>query len=156
MLTKSNRVKEFYQKIEGGNAAAFYLGTDGELVDMFSGLDLEEQLKISGPSRVIVEEGPNSFTVFEYYSSYGEDATIYYTVVTQVNESSESWITNTSSSLIFASQVTGLTTETDGTASAENSHFVTISLYKGQYNPNGSDTPIHQRFIDFEQDIREV
>lgn len=162
MLTKNNRVKEFYKKIGTGqdaNAEVFYFGTDGQLVDMFSGLDLEEQLKLDGPSRIMISQDENSFKVIEYYSDYKEHSTIYYSVVTQINESSEDWIIDNNQMILTSSLTSGLIAQSNQTSNVENGHFITITLYKGQYDPNpdnqSSNIELHKRFIDFENDVEE-
>lgn len=160
MLTKNNRVKEFYKKIDNGSGSpavqTYYMGTDGQLVDMFSGLDLEQELKINGPSSVTitdVPEGENEaahFQVVERYISLQQQ--LLYTVVTKVYLQSTDWILDSATSILLNSEIdgSGLVAQTNLQSSPnnENSNIIIITLYKGEYNPLEEEkNKIHTRVI---------
>ena len=68
------RVKGFYKKISAsGNSAYsnFYpFGTDGELVDILSGLNLEDELRLGGMRDCIIEENDNGdITYIQQYKN---------------------------------------------------------------------------------------
>ena len=84
-----DRTKGLRQKINGQYSTFIPFGTDGELVDMLSELNLEHELKI-GPKHVanITEESDTVTTIVEFYATPQEARTPYtsfYTVKTKVD-----------------------------------------------------------------------
>ena len=81
------RVKEIRQKNSSGSFdVGVPLGTDGILVDMLSGLDNEEELKLGGNHNSYIEEVSDSVTRITetYYDLAG--TTVEYTVITLITE----------------------------------------------------------------------
>ena len=68
-----SKIKQIKQKIgnEFPDQRAFPLGADGINIDMFSGLNLEEELTVGGNHDVHIseteEEGEKITTIFQYY-----------------------------------------------------------------------------------------
>lgn len=60
------RIKQVRQKVED-RFISFPLGADAKHIDMFSGLDLEEELKLGGNHHVIVEEFEDRTIIREKY-----------------------------------------------------------------------------------------
>lgn len=86
--------KEFHQKTGAGieNVEVCYFGTDGELVDMLSGFNLEEQLKLDLPSDIKIEDkiiGGLPYTVItqKYINNINDN--IIYTLVTTLRTTSD-------------------------------------------------------------------
>ena len=67
---KLERIKGL--RVKGSNSYLDLVpfGTSGQLIDMFSGLDLEEELRLSGNRYVEIKEQPNEALIIEepYYS----------------------------------------------------------------------------------------
>ena len=63
------RIKEIRPSNEGQFTISYPLGTDGQLVDMLSGLDLEEQLRIGSNHYITILEDNNTTTIKEWYFS---------------------------------------------------------------------------------------
>lgn len=62
------RIKQIRQKDNNNNySTPIPLGADGFLVDMFSGLDLEEELKLGSNHYVEIEERENVTIIKEWY-----------------------------------------------------------------------------------------
>lgn len=63
-------------------------GTDGEYIDMMSGLDLEKELKLGGDHLSSIEEYSNGTTKITEKYAKEEDTQNYYQVETTIEESS--------------------------------------------------------------------
>lgn len=95
-----DRIKGLHEKQAGGQYGALVpFGTDGQLVDMFSGLNLEYEVKLGTPHYVTIGEIPPSVgvegtRVVEHYvdptelpNDYAAPTKPYYRVTTDITES---------------------------------------------------------------------
>jgi len=80
------RVKSVRKKTsEGTFGSAIPFGTDGILVDMLSGLDNEQELKIGGNHVSSIEEDGNNTTITEVFKDL-TNTNILYTLITVITE----------------------------------------------------------------------
>lgn len=77
------RVKGYRKKAETGYEAFIPFGSDGEFIDILSGLNLEEEMRLGGRRNVSFSENDNTITVTETY--YNADGTQIYRVVTTLS-----------------------------------------------------------------------
>lgn len=82
--------KGFYQKNENNGYDNYTpLGTDGQLVDMISGVNLEYELKLGTKHLVSIETEDDITTIVEHYASPTEvevtPGTKYYSLVTEID-----------------------------------------------------------------------
>ena len=63
------RTKQIRQKTSSGNYQAFPIGADANLIDMFSTLDLEQELKLGGDHYVEIDEQQDFIQIKEWYFS---------------------------------------------------------------------------------------
>lgn len=68
-MSSGKRIKQIRQKTFNNGFLPIPFGADGNFIDMFSGLDLEEELKIGGNHYVQIESGEFDTTIVEYYSN---------------------------------------------------------------------------------------
>ena len=90
------RVKNLRKKITPNSFGdPIPIGTDGILVDMLSGLDNEQELKLGGNHIADISEDGNITTIIEQYCKNDVAKTIVYTVKTVVvdNEDNSTTIT---------------------------------------------------------------
>ena len=100
-----NRIKGLKQK-QGNNSFSDLIpfGTDGNLVDMSSGLNIEEELKLGGNHDVSISSDPSTqrTTVTEFYYDKTGDTVQY--IIESVIDSSNSDSTSIISSLYQENQ----------------------------------------------------
>lgn len=140
-MSSGNRIKKFYQKNNGTSGFTPYpLGADGQFIDMFSGLDLEEEQLLGGNHDVTFSKGTRDYEIIErYYNkpiSTGDTLVtpiVQYTVRTQlINSVILTLYTDESdnASIITTDGDTNLVAEED----EEDEYDIIISqLYKGDY-----------------------
>lgn len=81
------RVKGLHKKTTASSFGPLVpIGTDGTLVDMLSGLDNEQELKLGGNHIAEISEDGNSTTIIEQYCKNDAAKTIVYTVKTIVTD----------------------------------------------------------------------
>lgn len=145
--------KSFTQKRSNTNPEeTYYFGTDGLLVDMLSGLNLQEQLKIGFvPDNIQIIDDGNSFTVIQTYK-YND---IIYSVVSTTTQLTDALLTefelqnNAERNVIMTNNYTdiGLAVQQTSTSSVQEATVVTISLYNGIYDPAASQDPISSKIL---------
>lgn len=81
-VTKT-KTKGYRKKTENSYSAFIPFGSDGEFIDMFSGLDLEEEMRLGGHRDVSFSENDGAITVTETY--YNAGGTQIYRVVTTLS-----------------------------------------------------------------------
>lgn len=80
-------IKGARQKNSGGSYSQFLpFGTNGEYIDMMSGLDLEKELKLGGDHISSIEEGPNGVTIIKEKYAKENVTQNYYEVRTRIEE----------------------------------------------------------------------
>lgn len=145
--------KSFTQK--GINGETYYFGTDGQLVDMLSGLNLQEQLKFGTPERIVIQDQEDSFKVIQYFFDLNGDPT--YSVVTDINNSVNEWVLNNPTTIITSFQTDGLISQSNEPSSieADTGYYITIILYKGTYSTvsGATNEQLYRRFVNLEEDI---
>lgn len=79
------RIKQIRKKKSNGYSS-YPIGSDGQYVDMSSGLDLEEELKLGGNHQVEIVENKeeNKTQIVEYYLDNSAEESIVYTVKTTI------------------------------------------------------------------------
>ena len=84
------RVKGLHKKTTASSFGPLVpIGTDGTLVDMLSGLDNEQELKLGGNHIAEISEDGNSTTIIEQYCKNDAAKTIVYTVKTIVTDNAD-------------------------------------------------------------------
>ena len=84
--TTTKRIKQIRQKQNNSFSGGIPLGTDGKLVDMFSGLDLEEQLRLGGKSTVSINETEQRVQIIErHYAKDSENNIPTFTIRTLID-----------------------------------------------------------------------
>ena len=147
------RIKQIRKKSGSSFSTGIPIGTDGILVDMISGLDLEEEIKLGGNHYVDIFQTDTSTQIKEWYFTQARGSRTLAEMSQYVNFSA-------SVSIISAIDTPlGETTE-DGSlitdqetqdfivvreAIAANEQRIVMSLYKGDLDNNG--TLIHQKTI---------
>lgn len=147
------RIKQIRKKSGSSFSTGIPIGTDGILVDMISGLDLEEEIKLGGNHYVDIFQTDTSTQIKEWYFTQARGSRTLAEMSQYVNFSA-------SVSIISAIDTPlGETTE-DGSlitdqetqnfivvreAIATNEQRIVMSLYKGDLDNNG--TLIHQKII---------
>lgn len=125
------RIKQIRQKDSNGNyLTSVPLGADGFLVDMFSGLDLEEELKLGGNHYTEITEDDDVTIIKEWYFS---------------EPKGERLISNIDSNNLGMKQL-GLILYS-GQIIIENNRINTI-LYKGDIDNNNF---LHQKIIEISE-----
>lgn len=152
-----NRIKQIRQKNASGNYINYPIGSQGTLIDMLSELDLEEELKIGGNHYVQVDNVSDELTyVREWYYNKpkSENGTVLYSlqitistgitdeyfVITHDSEKSDP------EGRIIVDSRTG---EYLIHPQFEDTTFIEMQLYKGDFNIEGQNTLIHEKTISF-------
>lgn len=150
-MVEKQRIKGFYQK----PYTTFHpFGTDGQLIDMLSGLNLEEQLKIGFvPDNIQIIDG-ESFTVIQTYKYKDKNNNdVIYSVVSTTTQLTNNLLTELQENgidinVITASNYKGLAIQQVSISSAQEATVVMISLYKGIYDPEGTgQKPIASKIL---------
>lgn len=81
-------VKGTKQKLGAGSYGSYIpFGIDGQYADMFSGLDLEQELKIGGPEQIqIVQNEDGSFDIIQNIQTIDASENGYYKLTVNINE----------------------------------------------------------------------
>lgn len=91
------RIKGIREKNSGSYNSLVPFGTDGNLVDMASGLDLEEQFKLGGDHSTTIDTDANGVVnIIENYATsavMGDSTKSYYQVSTRIRNNSDKSIT---------------------------------------------------------------
>lgn len=152
-MVEKQRVKGFYQKPD----PTFHpFGTDGQLIDMLSGLNLQEQLKIGIiPDNFIIDaDDQYSFKVIQIYNDKNDN--IAYSVVTTTTQLTNQLISAIQQENAYALTFNQYFTESEfealGLAAQEirNSNIlqatvISITLYKGEYDPEDESNKIKSK-----------
>ena len=77
------RVKGYRKKAETGYEAFIPFGSDGEFIDILSGLNLEEEMRLGGRRNVSFSENDGAIIITETY--YNTSGTQIYRVVTTLS-----------------------------------------------------------------------
>lgn len=90
-----DRIKGLHEK-QGSSYSAFMpFGTDGQLVDMASGLNLEYEVKIGTPHYVSINDSGASIVITEHYDANAAPSGNFYKMVTTITETSDTLTTIT-------------------------------------------------------------
>jgi len=81
-----DRIKGLRQKNQNTYNPLVPFGTDGILVDMASGLNNEEELKLGGNHNVSITEANGITTITETYLDQADPKQVKYTVKTEISE----------------------------------------------------------------------
>lgn len=138
---------------------AIPFGTDGQLVDMASHLDLEQQLILNGGNKTstieIKEKNQIIITlIIEKFYDY-EFTECYYTKVTQIKETpNTSLLQGENEQSILGYQEDNITSTVIGNFTDNITTSVTIYLYKGDYqetseeqNENEEEEEVNYKFL---------
>lgn len=149
-MVEKQRIKGFYQK----PYTTFHpFGTDGQLIDMLSGLNLQEQLKIGLiPDNFQIIENESYFSVIQSFND--KDGNLAYTLVTTttqltneilaaLQEENDTPVFN----VITASSYNGLAVQEISQSNVGQATVITVSLYKGEYDPQISTNLITSKVI---------
>lgn len=86
-MSSTKRIKQIRKRNNLNSFDGIPLGTDGLLVDMISGLDLEEELRLGNNHRVSIEEISDTVTqITELYYNSNSFNTLEYSVVIRIEE----------------------------------------------------------------------
>lgn len=90
-----DRIKGLHEK-QGSSYSAFMpFGTDGQLVDMASGLNLEYEVKIGTPHYVDINDSGANIVITEHYDANAAPSGNFYKMVTTITETSDTLTTIT-------------------------------------------------------------
>lgn len=150
-MSNKKVTKSFTHKGSNTNPEeTYYFGTDGLLVDMLSGLNLQEQLKIGFvPDNIQIIDDGNSFTVIQTYK-YND---IIYSVVSTTTQLTDDLLTELQNNVDYNVIMTnnyidiGLAVQQTSTSSVQEATVVIISLYNGIYDPETSQDPISSKIL---------
>lgn len=143
----TKRIKQVRQKQNNSFSTGIPLGTDGKLVDMFSGLDLEEELRLGGKSNISITETEQQVQIIErHYNKDDNSNTPTFTIRTAINNlvfyalidshsSDPNYIIDNSNNNI------GLYQEITDTP------IIHIELYKGDYVSGGNNELLHTKQV---------
>lgn len=152
-----NRIKQIRQKNASGNYMNYPIGSQGTLIDMLSELDLEEELKIGGNHYVQVDNVSDELTyVREWYYNKpkSENGTVLYSlqitistgvideylVITHDSEKSDP-----EGRILLASNLNDYLVHPQ----FEDSTYIEMKLYKGDFSVEGQYVLIHEKTISF-------
>lgn len=95
-MSNGKRIKQLRQKTFNNDFLHIPFGADGNFIDMFSGLDLEEELKIGGNHYVQINSDEFNTQVTEYYSTAPitdplNDNNIIYKVIITFSSGADFW-----------------------------------------------------------------
>ena len=167
------RIKQIRPRNEGQFNISYPLGTDGQLVDMLSGLDLEEEFLIGPNHYVSINEEENITTIREWYFSkpkgiktiaqMSNDTTYTVQVIIETNTAENYIISNNNDTPEDSSDDTYIITDNNGTSEDQSDDtllvqrtgqgkydgnaIITVKLYKGYYNSGVDNEPIHTKEI---------
>ncbi len=140
------RIKQIRQRTSSGYTADIPIGAQGYLIDMLSGLDLEQELKLGNDHYVTIEEDDDITEIKEWYFSEKLNDTLDYMI--QNNKVTYSLLisirTDTVNDFIIANELNGDNSFLLEDPSDPNSDFlisskievIEITLYKGDMSAN--------------------
>ena len=142
-------LRRYTQNSETSFSSMIPFGVDGDLVDSFSGLDLEEELLIGGQKIISFEENQDQLIVKQkYYNQVGEccyskvstitSAPTYQLIHAEGENGEEGQLGNTVNEEYFIGDFLG------------NLQLqIIISLYKGDIDDSQNSTLLHTKNIEF-------
>ena len=153
-----NRIKQIRQKNASGNYMNYPIGSQGTLVDMLSELDLEEELKIGGNHYVQVDNISDELTqVREWYYNKpkSENGTVVYSLKITISTGvSDEYIVITHDSEKTDPEgrilINSISNDYLIHPQFEDTTFIEIQLYKGDFSVEGQYTLIHEKTIRFD------
>ena len=154
-------VKQIRQKIntdpQGGitnftEIGQYPLGIDGIYADMFSGLNLEEQLKLGGPKETSITQSVQYITITEKYYR-GNSNTKYYLLETKINKLTETcFLVNNNRDFLINNEDKFLTCWGEKVDVSDT--VITITLFYKK--PDQDLTPLRIKTITFEHPSNSV
>lgn len=164
--TDTGRIKQIRQKSPlGGFTDPFPLGTDGYLVDMISGLDLEQQIKLGGNHYVNIytDQDDNTYIKQWYLTKPKSEipdnefsANVKYSVLISMIATQESFLSFSQNE----SDGSFITKDTDGdflvvkerTSSSEREK-IEMKLYKNDVDDTENRVLLHNKIIYIQQTV---
>ena len=105
LLLDNDRTKGFRPKENGQFSDFIPFGTQGEYVDMYSGLSLEQEMLLGAQHQVSITKTSNKTTINDYYKD--KDDVVLYEMQTEIEKKENPTRTEIKSTLWTTNQISG-------------------------------------------------
>lgn len=135
----------------------FPIGVEGIYTDMFSGLNLEEELRIGGNKETEIEYGDDFITITDKYFLLSDENKSYYKLETKIYNAINRFLVNPGDFLVSESDNSFLVFTENIKDLEDNLIEITLSaVYKNEYGDFINETIKQHKFIIFSREDNKI